>query len=135
MIRPATPADAAAVIALWHACALTRPWNDPAADFARAIACPTATVLLLQQAGDAIGTVMAGHDGHRGWLYYLGVAPAHQRQGHARALVEAACAFLRRQGCPKAELMVRSGNPAAGLYERLGWQKQAVETWALPLAP
>jgi ribosomal protein S18 acetylase RimI-like enzyme len=135
MIRHAEPADADAVIALWHACELTRPWNDPVADFARALACPTSTVLLLERDGAIIGSVMAGYEGHRGWLYYLAVDPAHQRQGHARALVAGACAFLHAQGCPKVELMVRTGNPAAAMYERLGWQRQAVEVWALPLPP
>ncbi|WP_347303792.1 GNAT family acetyltransferase [Croceibacterium sp. TMG7-5b_MA50] len=135
MIRHAAPADAAAATALWHTCALTRPWNDPAADFARALACPTATVLLLEQAGAPIGTVMAGYDGHRGWLYYLAVDPAHQRQGHARALVQAACPFLQQQGCPKVELMVRNGNPATALYQHLGWQRQDVEVWGLTLQP
>ncbi|KHL26023.1 acetyltransferase [Croceibacterium mercuriale] len=133
MIRPALPADAATVIALWHACELTRPWNDPAADFARAIAGPTSTVLLLEHGGAAVGTVMAGYDGHRGWLYYIGVLPAYQRRGHARALVDAACQALAAQGCPKVELMVRHGNPAAALYARLGWERQPVETWALTL--
>ena len=134
-IRTATTADAEAAIALWHACALTRPWNDPAADFTRALAGPSSTVLVLEHAGMVIGSVMAGDDGHRGWLYYLAVDPAHQRQGHARALVDAACRFLRAQGCPKVELMVRQGNAAAGLYPRLGWQRQEVEVWALTLDP
>ena len=133
MIRAAMPTDAAAVIAVWHACGLTRPRNDPAADFARALAGPTSTVLLMEHAGATVGTVMAGYDGHRGWLYYLGVLPACRRRGHARALVEAACTYLRAQGCPKAELMVRQGNAAVALYERLGWERQPVETWALRL--
>jgi len=133
MIRHATPADAATVIALWHACAITRPWNDPAADFGRALAGPTSIVLLLEQDGETIGTVMAGDDGHRGWIYYLGVLPDHQRRGHARTLIDAACAFLRTLGCPKVELMVRQGNPAAALYDRLGWERQDVETWGLRL--
>jgi ribosomal protein S18 acetylase RimI-like enzyme len=101
--------------------------------FRRAIAGPTSTVLLLEHDGATIGTVMAGYDGHRGWLYYLGVLPAHRRLGHARALVDAACQVLAAQGCPKVELMVRQGNPAAALYERLGWERQQVETWALRL--
>ncbi|MFM7349246.1 MAG: GNAT family acetyltransferase [Erythrobacter sp.] len=134
-LRQATPADAAAIIALWEACALTRPWNDPDADLARAFAWPGAAVLVVEDAGDLIATVMTGYDGHRGWLYYLGVHPERRGEGLARLLVAEACVFLEGLGCPKAELMVRGGNPAAGLYPRLGWEPQDVAVWARWLAP
>ncbi|WP_338465781.1 GNAT family acetyltransferase [Novosphingobium sp. ZN18A2] len=130
ILRAASPDDADAVIALWRACGLTRPWNDPLADFERAIAFAGSTVLVIEDAGAIIGSAMAGFDGHRGWLYYVGIAPDRQGEGHARRLVEAACDFLRAQGCPKAELMVRDGNPAQGLYERLDWDLQPVRVWA-----
>ena len=75
--------DAEAVIALWRACGLTRPWNDPAADFARAVEGPTSAVLLRRE-GDALAaSVMVGFDGHRGWVYYLAVAPGRRRAGSA----------------------------------------------------
>ena len=128
-IRPATLADADATIAVWHACELTRPWNDPQADFARAVAWPGSTVLLGEIDGAAVATAMAGFDGHRGWLYYLGVLPAWRGRGFGGELVEASCDWLRAQGCPKVELMVREGNPAAGLYERLAWELQPVRTY------
>lgn len=129
-LRTADPADGRGVIALWEACGLTRPWNDPLADFERALAFAGSTVLVMEDAGSIVGTVMTGYDGHRGWIYYLGVHPARQREGHARALLDAACDFLREQGCPKVELMVRDGNPAQALYERLGWEPQGVRVWA-----
>lgn len=129
-LRQALPADAEAVIALWRACGLTRPWNDPQADFDRATAFAGATVLVIEDAGALIGTVMTGYDGHRGWLYYLGVLPERRGEGHARRLVDAACAFLADQGCPKVELMVREGNPAAEFYRQLGWEPQEVRVWA-----
>ena len=129
-LRSALPADAEAVIALWRACGLTRPWNDPQADFDRALAFAGAAILVIEDAGAVIGTVLTGYDGHRGWLYYLGVLPERQGEGHARRLVDAACDFLAAQGCPKAELMVREGNPAEGLYRQLGWEPQAVRVWA-----
>ena len=63
-------------VALWRETGLTRPWNDPYADLARALAGPTSTVLGAQDAdGCLVGTVMVGHDGHRGWVYYLAVRP------------------------------------------------------------
>lgn len=128
-IAPATAADADVVIGLWHAAGLTRPWNDPAQDFVLALAQPNSTILTAQREGRMVGTVMAGHDGHRGWLYYLAVDPAARRGGLGRALVRAAEAFLVAQGCPKAMLMVRSDNAGViAFYAALGFETQAVTT-------
>jgi ribosomal protein S18 acetylase RimI-like enzyme len=69
-----------------------------------------------------LGTVMVGHDGHRGWLYYLAVAPEARRQGHGRELVRAAEHWVLAHGIPKLQLMVRVENAAvAAFYERLGY--------------
>ncbi|WOF44698.1 GNAT family acetyltransferase [Sphingopyxis indica] len=133
-IRPARASDGAAVVALWRACDLTRPWNDPQADFDRALGHAAATVLVAEQGSAIAGTVMAGFDGHRGWIYYLGVAPARRGEGLARRLLDAACDWLRGQGCPKVELMVRDGNDAATLYRHLGWEPQGVQVFGRWLA-
>jgi ribosomal protein S18 acetylase RimI-like enzyme len=128
-MREAAPADAGEVIALWEACGLTRPWNDPAADFARAVAGPTSAVLLLHEGDAPAASVMVGCDGHRGWVYYLAVAPERRRAGLGRALMDAAEAWLRARGAPKIQLMVREDNAAAlGFYEALGLERQAVVT-------
>jgi len=125
----ARPEDEAEVIALWEACGLTRPWNDPAADFARAVAGPASAVLLLRE-GDALAaSAMVGCDGHRGWVYYLAVAPARRRTGLGRAMMDAAEAWLRARGAPKLQLMVREDNDAAlHFYEALGLKRQKVVT-------
>jgi ribosomal protein S18 acetylase RimI-like enzyme len=128
-MREADAADAREVIALWEACGLTRPWNDPAADFARAVAGPASAVLLLQE-GDALAAgVMVGFDGHRGWVYYLAVAPERRRAGLGRTMMDAAETWLRARGAPKIQLMVREDNEAAlGFYEALGLERQKVVT-------
>ena len=77
-----------------------------------------------------VGTVMVGDDGHRGWLYYLAVAPDHRGQGIARALVAAAEDWLRKRGVRKVQLMVRSGNDATGLYAALGYEPATVTVMA-----
>lgn len=125
----ATEQDAAAVVALWQACGLTRPWNDPHADFALALAGPSSAVLLARD-GDALtGSVMVGFDGHRGWIYYLAVAPDRQRAGIGRALMAAAEAWLAARDAPKVQLMVRDGNAEAiGFYAALGYAPQGVVT-------
>ncbi|WP_307718265.1 GNAT family N-acetyltransferase [Sphingomonas sp. TZW2008] len=90
MIVEACLADAAAVIALWTRCGLTRPWNAPDDDFRRAIGGISSTILLSRDEDRVIGSVMVGDDGHRGWVYYLAVDPAARRAGLGRRLMAAA---------------------------------------------
>jgi ribosomal protein S18 acetylase RimI-like enzyme len=126
----ATTADSKEVIALWRSCGLTRPWNDPAADFARAVAGETSAVLLRREDDALVASVMVGHDGHRGWVYYLAVAPERRRAGLGRAMMGAAEDWLRAHGAPKLQLMVRDTNDAAqAFYEALGLERQPVTTW------
>jgi ribosomal protein S18 acetylase RimI-like enzyme len=125
----ADAADANDVIALWGACGLTRPWNDPAADFARAVAGPASAILLLREGDALVASVMLGFDGHRGWVYYLAVAPERRLAGLGRTMMDAAEAWLRARGAPKIQLMVREDNGAAlGFYEALGLERQKVVT-------
>lgn len=115
--------EADAAVALWQACGLTRPWNDPHADLKLALATPTTTILAGRIDGTLVATVMAGFDGHRGWVYYLAVSPDHQRAGHGAAMMRAAEAWLRKRGVPKLNLMVRGDNLAAtGFYEAIGYE-------------
>jgi ribosomal protein S18 acetylase RimI-like enzyme len=126
-IREAGPEDENAVTALWHACGLTRPWNDPAADFRRALDWPGSAVLVAVDDAAIAGTVMVGHDGHRGWVYYLAVAPERRRSGLGGALMAAAEAWLEQRGCPKIQLMVRDDNEAAiAFYRSLALEVQKV---------
>jgi ribosomal protein S18 acetylase RimI-like enzyme len=120
-------AHRADAVALWHAAGLTRPWNDPAADLDRALAGPSSTVLgAFGDDGGLVGTVMVGHDGHRGWLYYLAVATARRGEGIGRALVAAAEAWTV-PFVPKIQLMVRADNAAAAaFYEALGYERSDV---------
>ncbi|MET3711572.1 ribosomal protein S18 acetylase RimI-like enzyme [Sphingomonas trueperi] len=128
-VRAAHAADRDVVIALWQAAGLTRPWNDPAADFDRAVQGETSAILLRHDDAVLLGTAMVGEDGHRGWVYYLAVAESARGQGHGRALMAAAEAWLRARGCPKLQLMVREGNDAAiGFYRALGLEVQPVVT-------
>lgn len=128
-IRAARAEDRAAVVALWHACGLTRPWNDPDRDFARAAEGAASTILVAEIDGAIRGSAMVGDDGHRGWVYYLAVAPEARGTGLGRALMDAAEAWLRARGCAKIQLMVREDNAAAlGFYDALGLERQGVVT-------
>jgi ribosomal protein S18 acetylase RimI-like enzyme len=110
------------VVSLWKACDLTRQWNDPYKDIQFARAGATSTVLVGFFEEHLVSSVMVGHDGHRGVLYYLAVDPAFQKRGFGKATVAAAEAWLRGRGVWKINLMVRSENKKAGrFYERLGY--------------
>jgi ribosomal protein S18 acetylase RimI-like enzyme len=123
--------DLLAVTALWGEVGLTRPWNDPASDFRRAVEGPTSTVLGLKGNDTLIGSVMVGHDGHRGWAYYLAVQPDRQREGLGRILMKSAEQWLRDHGAVKIQLIVRNENVATRLfYERIGYELSDVSVLA-----
>ncbi|GAA0468081.1 GNAT family acetyltransferase [Parasphingorhabdus litoris] len=128
-LRCANLDDGDAVVALWRVCGLTRPWNDAAADFRRAVNDASADILCLEKGGNLLATVMVGYDGHRGWVYYLGVSPDARMQGLGRDMMEAAEIWLRERDAPKIQLMVREDNEQAiGFYEALGYEVQPVVT-------
>ncbi|CAO3418855.1 GNAT family acetyltransferase [Azospirillum doebereinerae] len=126
-IRDCVPDDRDAVAALWTACGLVVPWNDPLADIALALSKPSSTILLGTLGGQIVASVMVGHDGHRGWVYYVAVDPALQGHGHGRRMVEAAEAWLHEAGMPKVQLLVRETNQRVlAFYETLGYAKSPV---------
>lgn len=132
-IRTFATTDEPAVIALWQAAGLTRPWNDPHADIVRKRAVQPELFVVGEVGGEGereiIASAMAGYDGHRGNVYYLAVSSAHQRRGYGRALMAEVERRLLAIGCPKLNLMVRDDNrAAAGFYHRLGYEAQQVVT-------
>ena len=134
MIQTATVQDRDAVIGLWQAAGLTRPWNDPGSDFDLALATPTSSVLLARDGDALVGSVMVGFDGHRGWVYYLATDPARVMGGNGRALMAAAERWLEKLGCTRIRLMVRSDNAAAhGFYSAIGYEEQGVVTFGRTL--
>jgi ribosomal protein S18 acetylase RimI-like enzyme len=125
--RKAKPVDRDAVVALWGACGLTRDWNDPVKDFDFALAGATSAVLVHEIVGQIVASVMVGHDGHRGAIYYLAVAPEHQKMGLGRAAVFAAENYLKKLGVWKINLMIRDENESAiGFYKAIGFEKNEV---------
>jgi ribosomal protein S18 acetylase RimI-like enzyme len=121
-IAPLDPADTDAVVALWERCALTRPWNEPRGDIALAMRGPNATILVGRAGSAIVASVLVGHDGHRGWLYYVAVDPSHRRRGLGKAIVMAAEDWLRLRGIRKAELLIRADNGAVQrFYETVGY--------------
>lgn len=124
-ITPIEDDDVAAVVVLWQRCDLTRPWNDPAADIALARRGPNSTILIGRDGETIIASVMVGHEGHRGWVYYVAVDPDHRGRGFGRAMMNAAEDWLRNAGIAKLQLLVRSENTKVqAFYESIGYDEQ-----------
>lgn len=126
VIRDVTDADIEALIGLWRDTELLRPWNDPRVDIAFARANANSTILVAEADGEAgsaiIGSAMVGHDGHRGWVYYVASSPSARGMGVGRAIMAAAEAWLEARGVWKVQLLVRASNEqATGFYEKLGY--------------
>ena len=126
-LRPFRAADEATVIALWHACGLTRPWNNPQLDIARKLTTEPELFLVGTVDATLIATAMVGFDGHRGWVNYLAVATSHRRLAIGRALVHEAERLLIERGCPKLNLQVRTANvEVIAFYRSLGYAQDDV---------
>lgn len=118
-------ADIPAIVALWQRCNLARPWNDSAADIALARRDENSDVLVGREGDVIVASVLVGHDGHRGWVYYVAVDPDHQGKDHGRSIMNAAEDWLRAKGIEKLMLLVRSDNTKVQkFYERLGYDEQ-----------
>ena len=129
-IRPYHPTDEAAVVTLWERCGLTRPWNDPRQDIARKLQVQAEWFLVGVDGEHIVASLMAGYDGHRGWINYLAVDPEFQHQGYGRAIMGEAERLLKAAGCPKINLQIRQDNAAAiAFYERIGFREDAVVSY------
>jgi ribosomal protein S18 acetylase RimI-like enzyme len=126
-IRTYRPGDEGAVVSLWQECGLTRPWNDPRKDIARKLLVQPELFLVGTLDGRLIATVMAGYDGHRGWVNYLAVAPRERNRGLGRALMARVEQLLLAMGCPKVNIQVRASNSdVLAFYRALGYAQEEV---------
>jgi ribosomal protein S18 acetylase RimI-like enzyme len=123
-------------VALWTQAGLTRPWNDPRADFNLALRTPTSTIIGAFVGDRLFGSVMAGFDGHRAWVYYLSVAEDARKSGLGEQLMRAAEDFCARLGAPKMNLMVRGENTGViAFYEKIGYARSDIVTLQRVLEP
>ena len=126
-IRTYRASDEEAVVDLWHRCQLVVPWNDPNEDIQLKIAFQPELFFVGTIDGRVVATVMAGYEGHRGWINYLGVDPDCRRQGIGTQIMRRAERALLSLGCPKINLQVRESNLAViAFYEQLGFSNDHV---------
>lgn len=124
------------VVQLWHDAGLTRPWNDPAADARQALATETSTVLVVVENNAIIASAMVGFDGHKGWVYYVAVAPDQQGRGLGRIIMDAAIEWLEKLEVIEMMLLVREDNEQVqGFYKSLGFVRDEVFVMSRRLQP
>ncbi len=135
-IRIFVPADTEAVVALWEACGLVRPWNDPRRDIERKLTVQPELFLVAVDGDEIVGAGMAGFDGHRGWVNYLAVASDRRGAGIGRRLMAEFEQRLEALGCPKVNLQVRTGNEdVLAFYRALGYGVDDVVSLGKRLIP
>jgi ribosomal protein S18 acetylase RimI-like enzyme len=122
-IRPYQAADFDGLDALWREAFPDDPPRNRAAQSVPAKLALNDDLLFVAVEDDQIvSSIMAGYDGHRGWLYSVAVRQDAKRRGIGTALVQTAEAALRRLGCAKINLQVRSTNaPVIAFYKGLGF--------------
>jgi ribosomal protein S18 acetylase RimI-like enzyme len=115
------------LIELANLCGLAKSPNDPAGDLARILETEHGRGFVAYRDSQPIGMAMAGYEGRRGWLYYVGVIPEARRQRIAAKLVDTAVTYLGSLGAPKVLLFIRHGEEyLIDYYARLGFEPQAV---------
>ena len=122
-IRPFRESDQEDIIKLWEKVFPDAPQHtNPARDIRTKREVQPELFLVALAEDRIVGTAMAGFDGHRGWVYYLGVDPDYQRRGIGTALMKRVESRLMGMGCPKLNLQIRADNAEVqAFYESLGY--------------
>ena len=122
LIRPFQEGDEEALVSLWNMCKLTVPWNNPYKDIARKLKVQAELFLVGYLEDKLIASIIAGYDGHRGWINYFAVHPDFQQRGYGKQLMDNVENKLRELGCPKINLQIREGNDKVlSYYQKLGF--------------
>src|SRR3974390_1982347 len=121
-IRAFESQDEDQVVAIWRACGLVVPWNDPTKDIRRKLCVGPELFLVAEQGKELVGVLMGGYDGHRASINYFGVHPSRQRQGIGTALL---CKLEKRLAvcdAPRIKLMVRRADGTSmQFFEAVGF--------------
>ncbi|WLH04891.1 GNAT family acetyltransferase [Pseudomonas lurida] len=113
----------AQVVALWQeAFGYDTAHNLPTLVIDKKLAVNDGLFFVVTDKKTVVGTILAGYDGHRGWLYSVAVHADYRRHGLGSSLVRHAEQALTALGCMKVNLQITSGNDGvAGFYEALGY--------------
>ncbi|MCP4363584.1 MAG: GNAT family acetyltransferase [Chloroflexi bacterium] len=135
-IRPFQETDTDAIVTLWQACGLVKPWNDPHKDIQRKLPVGREFFLVGELNGEIVACAMGGYEGHRGWINYLAVHPRQQKMGYGRALMTHLEEMLTAVGCPKINLQIRESNlDVIRFYQAIGYTQDKVVSFGKRLIP
>jgi ribosomal protein S18 acetylase RimI-like enzyme len=111
------------VVALWETVfGYEAAHNNPSLVIDKKVAIGDGLFFVAVSDNAVVGTIMAGYDGHRGWIYSLAVSPSRRRQRIGSRLVLAAEQALIGKGCMKMNLQIMAGNESvASFYSSLGF--------------
>ena len=125
LIRKFQESDEQGLVSLWNVCKLTVPWNNPYKDIKRKLSVQPELFLVGYLKDELIASVMAGYDGHRGWINYFAVHPDFQNRGFGKQVMGYVENILRELGCPKINLQIREGNKKIlSYYQKLGFVQE-----------
>ncbi|MBN2234543.1 MAG: GNAT family N-acetyltransferase [Opitutales bacterium] len=117
--------DYNAVMALWNQCDGIGLSEADSRESIQAYLDRNPGMSFIASAGDgaALGAILAGHDGRRGYLHHLAVHPSHRRKGIGGRLVEHALAALKEAGIGKVHLFIFNTNTSGlAFWEASGWK-------------
>ncbi len=121
-VRAYNDNDKEEVISLWDECGLVVPQNDPSKDIERKLKVDPDLFLVGVNENEIVASVMGGYEGHRGWINYLAVKPSEQRKSYGQFIMQAVEVLLRKKGCPKINLQIRTNNEAViAFYCAMGY--------------
>ncbi len=125
-IRTARAGDAAAVLALWEEADTEPSHTDDVPSLERLVAHDPGALIVMEDEGRIIGTVVAAWDGWRGSIYRLAVAPGYRRQGVGADLLTAAEARLAHNAPARLQAIVVESDPQALSFwcAAPGWERQ-----------
>ena len=125
LIKQFQKCDVESLVYLWKICKLTFPLNNPKMDIARKIKVQPELILVGYLHEELVASVMAGYDGHRGWINYLAVHPNFQAKGFGKQMMDKAEELLCKLGCHKINLQIREGNEkVVKFYQKLGYVEE-----------
>lgn len=134
LIRAYNDYDKESVISLWEECGLTTPGNDPAEDIYLKTSFQRELFFVGTSGSVVAATLMAGYDGHRGWINYFGVLPEFRAKGFGRKMIIHAVNELKNLGCPKINLQVRNSNlQVIDFYKKMGFITHEVQSLQMKL--
>jgi ribosomal protein S18 acetylase RimI-like enzyme len=111
------------VDALWRdAFPNDTPWNVAKISIPEKLKVQPELLLVAIESSVVVGSIMAGYDGHRGWISRIAVLTSSRRQGIGEALIQEAEKRLAALGCIKVNLQVVASNATVlGFYQSLGY--------------